>query len=137
MAESGFDAESLILKIGETSLMYDVDATITRLEALKGLGVHLAVDDFGTWYSSLSFLQRFPIDILKIDRSFVSGIGDTEEVSALVHTLVQLGIALGLRRSPKASRIVSSADCSSPRTSTPDRASSSLSHSTWAPSINS
>jgi EAL domain-containing protein (putative c-di-GMP-specific phosphodiesterase class I) len=78
LAESGFDAESLIL------------------EALKGLGVHLAVDDFGTWYSSLAFLQRFPIDILKIDRSFVSGIGDTKEASALVHTLVQLGIALGL-----------------------------------------
>jgi diguanylate cyclase (GGDEF)-like protein len=96
LAESGFDAESLILEIGETSLMYDVDATITRLEALKGLGVHLAVDDFGTWYSSLAFLQRFPIDILKIDRSFVSGIGDTKEASALVHTLVQLGIALGL-----------------------------------------
>lgn len=96
LTESGFDPASLILEIGETSLMHDVEATITRLEGLKKLGVNLAVNDFGTWYSSLAYLQRFPIDILKIDRRFVSGIADTKEASALVHTLVQLGIALGL-----------------------------------------
>jgi diguanylate cyclase (GGDEF)-like protein len=96
LAESGLDPGSLILEIGETSLMHDVEATITRLNALKSLGVDLAVDDFGTWYSSLAHLQRFPIDILKIDRRFVSGITESDEASALVHTLVQLGIALGL-----------------------------------------
>ena len=96
LSESGFHPGSLILEIGETSLMHDVEATIARLEALKKLGVNLAVGDFGTWYSSLAYLQRFPIDILKIDRRFVSGIADTKEASALVHTLVQLGIALGL-----------------------------------------
>jgi len=93
---SGFDAAKLVLEITETSLMHDVEATIPRLEALKALGVHLAVDDFGTGYSSLAYLRQFPIDILKIDRSFVSGIVDTKEAAALVHTLVQLGKALGL-----------------------------------------
>ncbi|MFZ1063643.1 MAG: EAL domain-containing protein [Acidimicrobiales bacterium] len=96
LAETRFDPANLILEIGETSLMHDVERTIVRLESLKALGVNLAVGDFGTWYSSLAFLQRFPIDILKIDRRFVSGIADTKEASALVHTLVQLGIALGL-----------------------------------------
>jgi diguanylate cyclase (GGDEF)-like protein len=96
LSDSNFDPALLILEIGETSLMHDVAPTIVRLRALKELGVSLAVDDFGTWYSSLNYLQRFPIDILKIDRRFVSGMADTEEASALVHTLVQLGIALGL-----------------------------------------
>ena len=76
--------------------MHDVEATVIRLKALKKLGVHLAIDDFGTGYSSLAYLRQFPIDILKIDRSFVSGIVDTKEAAALVHTLVQLGKALGL-----------------------------------------
>jgi diguanylate cyclase (GGDEF)-like protein len=93
---SGFDPASLILEISEASLMREVDVTIARLGALKSLGVHLAIDDFGTWYSSLAYLRRFPIDMLKIDRSFVSGIADTKEAAALVRTLVQLGRALGL-----------------------------------------
>ena len=58
--------------------------------------MRLAIDDFGTGYSSLAYLRQFPIDVLKIDRSFVSGIADTAEAAALVHTLVQLGKALGL-----------------------------------------
>jgi diguanylate cyclase (GGDEF)-like protein len=93
---SGFDSAKLVLEITETSLMHDVAATIPRLEALKELGVHLAIDDFGTGYSSLAYLRQFPIDILKIDRSFISGIVDTREAAALVHTLVQLGKVLGL-----------------------------------------
>jgi diguanylate cyclase (GGDEF)-like protein len=96
LAESHINPSCLILEIGETSLVHDVEATILRLEALKELGVTLAVDDFGTWYSSLKYLKRFPIDILKIDRRFVTRITDTEEATALVRTLVQLGIALGL-----------------------------------------
>lgn len=96
LSASGFDSAKLVLEITETSLMYDVEATIPRLEALKELGVHIAVDDFGTGYSSLAYLRRFPVDILKIDRSFISGIVDTKEAAALVHTLVQLGKALGL-----------------------------------------
>jgi EAL domain-containing protein (putative c-di-GMP-specific phosphodiesterase class I) len=93
---SGFDSAKLVLEITESSLMHDVEAIIPRLEALKELGVHLAIDDFGTGYSSLAYLRQFPMDILKIDRSFVSGIVDTKEAAALVHTLVQLGKALGL-----------------------------------------
>ncbi len=96
LVTSGFDPAKLVLEITESSLMHDVDATIPRLNALKDLGVHLAIDDFGTGYSSLAYLRQFPIDILKIDRSFVSGIVDTREATALVHTLVQLGKVLGL-----------------------------------------
>ena len=71
--------------------MLDVEATVHRLRALKVLGVHLAIDDFGTGYSSLAYLSQFPIDILKIDRSFISGVAATPEAATLVHTLVQLG----------------------------------------------
>ncbi len=96
LSTSGFNPAKLVLELTETSLMHDVEATVIRLKALKKLGVHLAIDDFGTGYSSLAYLRQFPIDILKIDRSFVSGIVDTKEAAALVHTLVQLGKALGL-----------------------------------------
>jgi diguanylate cyclase (GGDEF)-like protein len=96
LAQSGFDPSLLILELIETTLMHDVDATVARLELLKELGVRIAIDDFGTGYSSLAYLRRFPIDVLKIDRSFVSGIADTKESAALVHTLVQLGKVLGL-----------------------------------------
>ncbi len=84
------------MELTETSLMHDVEATIDRLHLLKAVGVKVAIDDFGTGYSSLAYLRRLPIDILKIDRSFVSGITDTPEAPAIVHTLVQLGKALGL-----------------------------------------
>ena len=63
---------------------------------MKALGVRLAIDDFGTGYSSLAYLRQFPVDVLKIDRSFVSGITDTSKAVALVHAMVQLGKALGL-----------------------------------------
>jgi diguanylate cyclase (GGDEF)-like protein len=96
LSASNFDPAKLILELTETTLMHDVDVTISRLETLKTLGVHLAIDDFGTGYSSMAYLRQFPIDILKIDRSFVSGIVDTKEAAALVHTLVQLGKTLGL-----------------------------------------
>jgi diguanylate cyclase (GGDEF)-like protein len=87
----------LTLEITETMLMRDPDATSRRLSALKHLGVRVAVDDFGTGYSSLAYLRRFPIDSLKIDRSFINTIGNTKESTALIHTLVQLGKSLGLQ----------------------------------------
>jgi len=93
---SGFDPNLLILELTETTLMNDVDQAIGRLRHLKRLGVRLAIDDFGTGYSSLSYLRKFPIDILKIDRSFVTGISDSVEAAALVHTLVELGKILKL-----------------------------------------
>ncbi len=93
---SGFDADELILELTETALMHDSGSTLSRLMLLKALGVRVAIDDFGTGYSSLAYLRQFPIDILKIDRSFVSGIADSRESAALVHTLVQLGKVLGI-----------------------------------------
>jgi diguanylate cyclase (GGDEF)-like protein len=93
---SGFDPSLLILELTETTLMLDVEVTVERLKLLKALGVRIAIDDFGTGYSSLAYLRQFPIDIIKIDRSFVSSVVDTVEAATLVHTLVQLGKALGL-----------------------------------------
>jgi diguanylate cyclase (GGDEF)-like protein len=93
---SSFDPNMCVLELTETTLMHNVAETVGRLTQLKELGVRLAIDDFGTGYSSLAYLQQFPIDVLKIDRTFVSGIGDTAEAAALVHAMVQLGIALQL-----------------------------------------
>jgi EAL domain-containing protein (putative c-di-GMP-specific phosphodiesterase class I) len=64
---------------------------------LKTLGVQIAVDDFGTGYSSLGYLRQFPIDSLKLDRSFITGLARSGEANALAHTLIQLGKTLGLR----------------------------------------
>jgi diguanylate cyclase (GGDEF)-like protein len=96
LAESGFDPVLCVLELTETTLMHNVEDTVGRLTLLKALGVRIAIDDFGTGYSSLAYLRQFPIDVLKIDRSFVSGITDTAEAVALVHAMVQLGQALGL-----------------------------------------
>ncbi|HVC71866.1 MAG TPA: EAL domain-containing protein [Acidimicrobiales bacterium] len=96
LTASGFDPDMLTLELTETTLMNDVQSTLARLELLKAIGVRLAIDDFGTGYSSLAYLQQFPIDVLKIDQSFVSGIADSSDSAAIVHTLVQLGKVLGL-----------------------------------------
>jgi diguanylate cyclase (GGDEF)-like protein len=93
---SGFDARSLIVEITETAIMRNVSAVVPRLAALKALGVRIAIDDFGTGYSSLAYLQQFPVDTLKIDRSFISTMADSPESGALIRTLVQLGKTLGL-----------------------------------------
>ena len=69
---------------------------LQQLNALKLLGVRIAIDDFGTGYSSLAYLQQFPVDSLKIDRSFISGMGKSPEGDSLIHTLIQLGKALNL-----------------------------------------
>jgi diguanylate cyclase (GGDEF)-like protein len=96
LTNSGFDPGLCVLELTETTLMHNVEDTVGRLTLLKALGVRVAVDDFGTGYSSLSYLRQFPVDVLKIDRSFVSGISGTSEAVALVHAMVQLGKALGL-----------------------------------------
>jgi diguanylate cyclase (GGDEF)-like protein len=94
LESNGVDAGDLTLEITETALMRDADAAAVRLHALKEIGVRIAIDDFGTGYSSLAYLSRFPVDELKIDRSFVSSIGSSKESAALVHTVVQLGRTL-------------------------------------------
>jgi diguanylate cyclase (GGDEF)-like protein len=96
MSTGDFDPELLTLELTESALMRDPESTGTVLARLKSLGVRLAIDDFGTGYSSLAYLRQFPIDVLKIDQSFVAEIGDSEESTAIVHTLVQLGKLLGL-----------------------------------------
>jgi EAL domain-containing protein (putative c-di-GMP-specific phosphodiesterase class I) len=94
---SGLPGEALILEITESVLLEDDDQTLDSLRALKNLGVAVALDDFGTGYSALGYLRRFPVDILKIDRSFVSG-GDAghHDDDQLVRTIVELGRAYEL-----------------------------------------
>jgi diguanylate cyclase (GGDEF)-like protein/PAS domain S-box-containing protein len=96
LAASGLDPAMLTLEITETALMRDVDAAAARLRELKAVGVRVAIDDFGTGYSSLGYLRQFPVDALKIDRSFIAGIAASQQSKALIHTLVQLGKTLGL-----------------------------------------
>jgi len=93
---SGFDPHALVIEITETTIMRDTALMVDRLISLKELGVRIAIDDFGTGYSSLAYLRQFPIDILKIDRSFINSIATTRESSMLIHTLVQFGKTLGL-----------------------------------------
>jgi diguanylate cyclase (GGDEF)-like protein len=93
---SGLSPTSLIIEVTETALMHNVAATAERLRKIKTLGVRVAVDDFGTGYSSLAYLRQFPVDCLKIDRSFTSAVTSSPESRALIDTLVQLGKDLGL-----------------------------------------
>jgi diguanylate cyclase (GGDEF)-like protein len=96
LSDSGFEPNALVLEITETTIMSDTALMVDRLIALKGLGVRIAIDDFGTGYSSLAYLRQFPVDILKIDRSFISSLATTRDSSMLIHTLVQFGKTLGL-----------------------------------------
>jgi diguanylate cyclase (GGDEF)-like protein len=94
---SGLDERMLALEITESVLMDEADSTVNTLTALKRLGVSVVVDDFGTGYSSLSYLRRFPVDALKIDRSFVSALQPTDAEDAIVTAVLGLARALGLR----------------------------------------
>jgi diguanylate cyclase (GGDEF)-like protein len=96
LADSGLKSTSLTLEITETALMRDADSTAQQLRKLKALGVRIAIDDFGTGYSSLAYLSQFPVDVLKIDRTFITGLSDSADSRALAHTLIQLGKTLGL-----------------------------------------
>jgi EAL domain-containing protein (putative c-di-GMP-specific phosphodiesterase class I) len=96
LEQSGIDPQVVHLEITESVLMDDVEHSIETLTALRDLGIHFAVDDFGTGYSSLSYLKRLPIDTLKIDQSFVSGLGVAENDSSIVRAIVGLGRALGM-----------------------------------------
>jgi diguanylate cyclase (GGDEF)-like protein len=97
LTSAGLEGSSLVIEITETAMMRDAQATARQLEAVKALGVGVAIDDFGTGYSSFAYLRQFPVDILKIDRSFVTPIAESSASKVLLHTLVQLGKQLGLK----------------------------------------
>lgn len=97
LEETGLDPKMLELEITESVLMRDVDSSAEILTNLKNLGVQLAVDDFGTGFSSLSYLQQFPIDVLKIDRSFVDEIKSISDDGYIVSAVIGMGNSLKLR----------------------------------------
>ena len=97
LEDTGLPPDSLTLEITESALMNDAASALRVLQALKDLGVTLAIDDFGTGYSSLSHLQRFPLDILKIDKSFVDALGVDQGGTEIVAAVVKLAHALGLQ----------------------------------------
>jgi diguanylate cyclase (GGDEF)-like protein len=96
LATSGLEPGALTIEITETTLMRNAEETALRLVAVKALGVRIAIDDFGTGYSSLAHLQKFPVDALKIDRSFITRLTQDPEGETLLRTLVQLGKALSI-----------------------------------------
>jgi diguanylate cyclase (GGDEF)-like protein len=96
LSHSGLQPAALTIEITETTLMRNIEETARRLAQVKQLGVRIAIDDFGTGYSSLAHLQRFPVDALKIDRSFILGLKHNQEGETLIHTLVQLGKSLSI-----------------------------------------
>jgi EAL domain-containing protein (putative c-di-GMP-specific phosphodiesterase class I) len=94
--DTGLNPDALWLEITETSIMADVQAADDTLCAIRSLGVHLSIDDFGTGYSSLQYLRRFPVETLKVDRSFVDGLGRDKEDEAIVAMIVSLARTLDL-----------------------------------------
>jgi diguanylate cyclase (GGDEF)-like protein/PAS domain S-box-containing protein len=96
LEDSGLNPDRLWLEITESVLMEDADTAVAALERLRALGVHLCVDDFGTGYSSLAYLRRFPVDALKVDQSFVAGLGQDPEDSAIVEAVVSMAHSLHL-----------------------------------------
>ncbi len=96
VAESGLEPSHLVLEITESVLMEDAEGAAVPLEELRRLGVRVAIDDFGTGYSSLGYLRRLPVDILKIDKSFIDGVAKGPHESALARAVVKLARTLGL-----------------------------------------
>ncbi|GAA3915545.1 putative bifunctional diguanylate cyclase/phosphodiesterase [Actinoplanes auranticolor] len=97
LADSGLAPEQLWLEITESGVMEDIDAALITLNQLRGLGVTLCIDDFGTGYSSLSYLNRLPVGIVKIDRSFVSRVGEDGANEPIVRAVLAMTRAMNLR----------------------------------------
>jgi diguanylate cyclase (GGDEF)-like protein/PAS domain S-box-containing protein len=96
LSETGTEPSTVCLEITESAVMESGAATTAQLRALKSLGVRLAIDDFGTGFSSLAHLRRFPVDVLKIDGTFVSGLGDQPQDASIAAAVISLAHALGL-----------------------------------------
>ncbi|MDP8937965.1 MAG: EAL domain-containing protein [Actinomycetota bacterium] len=94
--QTGMEPRRLALEITESVLMADPDTTATRLEELRRLGVRIAIDDFGTGYSSLGYLRRLPVDVLKIDKTFIDGVAQGPHESALARAVIKLASTLKL-----------------------------------------
>ncbi len=94
--EFAVDPASLVIEVTESALMDDAEAALLVLNQLKSLGVRIAIDDFGTGYSSLVYLKRFPVDQLKVDRSFVAGLGQSHDDASIVHSVINLAHAFGI-----------------------------------------
>lgn len=118
LARHGLPGERLILELTESAIVQDPKRATQVLEGLKGLGVSVAMDDFGTGYTSLAYLQRLPIDMLKIDRSFVSGMLRDSDSVAIVRAILSLASALGMETtaegidSPELARALAGMGCS-------------------------
>ena len=97
LEETELNPGSLELEITESMIMEEAERNVASLEKLKRLGVQVALDDFGTGYSSLAYLKRFPVDTLKVDKSFIDGLGENLEDAAIVEAVINLTHALGLR----------------------------------------
>jgi len=97
VSAAGLHPSRLELEITESVLMKDIEETRPTLHALKAKGIHISMDDFGTGYSSLSYLRSFPFDKIKIDKSFLTGLAEDTQAQAVVHAIIALGSALGMR----------------------------------------
>ncbi|HET7489323.1 MAG TPA: EAL domain-containing protein [Acidimicrobiales bacterium] len=96
LAATGLEPGRLCLEVTETALMADAASTTVTVSRLKSLGARLSIDDFGTGYSSLSYLKRFPVDYVKIDRSFMSGLGEEGVDAEIVRSVIRLAKAIGI-----------------------------------------
>ena len=96
LTETGLEPSLLLLEMTESILVHDVDKVLPRLHSLKDLGVRLAIDDFGTGYSALAYLRRFPLDVVKIDKTFIDGMAASNSGKALIRAIVDLARSLGL-----------------------------------------
>jgi EAL domain-containing protein (putative c-di-GMP-specific phosphodiesterase class I) len=96
LAETGLDPELLELEVTESTIMHNAERAVRVLTAIKALGVRLAIDDFGTGYSSLAHLKRFPIDTLKVDRSFIREVPNDAEDKAIAEAIIAMGKTLSL-----------------------------------------
>ncbi len=96
LSRTGLPAERLVIEVTEGVLIDDTDLALSSLTEIKRLGVHISLDDFGTGYSSFNYLQRFPFDKIKIDKSFISALGQTRESIAIVRAIIALAGGLGL-----------------------------------------
>jgi EAL domain-containing protein (putative c-di-GMP-specific phosphodiesterase class I) len=96
LSDSGLAPERLELEVTETAMLNDGEKMMSALQALRSMGVRLAVDDFGTGYSALNYLQKFPFDKIKIDQSFVRDLGGRADSDAIVRAVAGLGLNLGM-----------------------------------------